>query len=102
MSYRRLSYRLSPDLEDSLVSELWLAGTQGVQALPEEDGRLRVEAYFPAGDGDLEIELPAGVELAADGVVPDADWFAIWRERGLPVPLAPKRVPDPREPRGPP
>jgi ribosomal protein L11 methyltransferase len=98
MPYRRLAYRLPPDLEDSLVSELWLAGTQGVQALQEGDGRLRVEAYFPAAQHDLEIELPAGVELAADEVLQDADWLAGWRERARPFPVGRTLFLDPREP----
>jgi ribosomal protein L11 methyltransferase len=98
MPYRRLAYRLPPDLEDSLVSELWLAGTQGVQALQKGDGRLRVEAYFPAAQHDLEIELPAGVELAADEVLQDADWLAGWRERARPFPVGRTLFLDPREP----
>ncbi|HSS51313.1 MAG TPA: 50S ribosomal protein L11 methyltransferase [Thermoanaerobaculia bacterium] len=98
MPHRRLSFSLPPDLEDSLVSELWLAGTQGVQALSEGDGRLHVEAYFPAGEDDLGIELPAGVELAADEVLPDADWFAGWRERARPFPVGRTLFLDPREP----
>jgi ribosomal protein L11 methyltransferase len=102
MPYRRLSYRLPPDLEDSLVSELWLAGTQGVQSLPGDEGRFRVEAYFPAGEDDLGIELPAGVELAADEVLPDADWFAGWRERARPFPVGRTLFLDPREPGEPP
>ena len=102
MPYRRLSYRLPPDLEDSLVSELWLAGTQGVQSLPGDDGRLRVEAYFPAGEDDLGIELPPGVELAADEVLQDADWFAGWRERAQPFPVGRTLFLDPREPGEPP
>src|SRR5256885_6794196 len=102
MPYRRLSFRLPPDLEDSLVSELWLVGTQGVQSLPGDDGRLRLEAYFPAGEDDLGIELPAGVELAADEVLQDADWFAGWRERAQPFPAGRTPFLDPRQPRGPP
>jgi ribosomal protein L11 methyltransferase len=102
MPYRRLTYRLPPDLEDSLVSELWLAGTQGMQALPERDGRLRVEAYFPAGEDDLGITLPVGVELAADEVLQDADWFAGWRERARPFPVGKTLFLDPREPGEPP
>src|SRR4051794_11445174 len=98
MAYRRLSFRLPPDLEDSLVSELWLAGTQGVQSLPGDDGRLRLEAYFPAGEDDLGIDLPAGVELAADEVLQDADWFAGWRERARPFSVGRTLFLDPREP----
>ncbi len=98
MAYRRLSFRLPPDLEDALVSELWLAGTQGVQSLPGDDGRLRLEAYFPAGADALGIDLPAGVELAADEVLPDADWFAGWRERARPFLVGRTLFLDPREP----
>ncbi|HEX4959764.1 MAG TPA: 50S ribosomal protein L11 methyltransferase [Thermoanaerobaculia bacterium] len=98
MPYRRLSFLLPPDLEDALVDELWLAGTQGVQSVPGDDGRLRVEAYFPAGEDDLGIELPGGVELASDEVLPDADWFASWRERARPFPVGRTLFIDPREP----
>lgn len=101
MPYRRLSFRLPPDLEDSLVSELWLAGTQGVQALPDGEGRLCLEAYFPAGEDDLGIELPAGVEWTADDVLQDADWFAGWRERARPFPVGRTLFLDPREPEEP-
>jgi len=98
MPYRRLSFHLPPGLEDALVAELWLAGTQGVQSLPGDDGRLRVEAYFPAGEGDLGIALPPAVELAADAVLPDADWFAAWRERARPFAVGRTLFVDPREP----
>ncbi len=98
MPYRRLLFRLPPDLEDSLVAELWLAGTQGVQSLPCDDGRLRVEAYFPAGEDALGIEVPGGVELGADEVLPDADWFAGWRERARPFIVGRTLFVDPREP----
>ena len=98
MPYRRLLFLLPPDLEDALVTELWLAGTQGVQSLPGDDGRLRVEAYFPAGEDDLGIALPAAVELAADEVLPDADWFAGWREQARPFAVGRTLFVDPREP----
>jgi ribosomal protein L11 methyltransferase len=98
MPYRRLSFRLPPDLEDALVGELWLVGTQGVQSLPGDDGRLRVEAYFPEGTEELGLELPAGVELAADEILADQDWFAGWRERARPFPVGRTLFIDPREP----
>jgi ribosomal protein L11 methyltransferase len=98
MPYRRLSFRLPPDLEDSLVAELWLAGTQGVQSLPGDDGRLRVEAYFPAGTEELGLALPAGVEMGADEILADEDWFAGWRERARPFPVGRTLFIDPREP----
>jgi ribosomal protein L11 methyltransferase len=98
VAYRRLSFRLPPDLEDALVGELWLAGTQGVQSLPGDDGRLRMEAYFPAGTEELGMALPVGVELAADEVLADEDWFAGWRERARPFPVGRTLFVDPREP----
>jgi ribosomal protein L11 methyltransferase len=98
MPYRRLSFRLPPDLEDALVGELWLAGTQGVQSLPGDDGRLRVEAYFPEGTEDLGLAVPAAVELAADEVLADEDWFAGWRERARPFAVGRTLFVDPREP----
>jgi ribosomal protein L11 methyltransferase len=96
--YRRLLYRLPPDLEDVLVAELWLAGTQGVQSSADTDGRLCVEAYFPSESRPSGLDLPAGIDLEVDEILPDADWFAAYRERALPFPVGRTLFVDPREP----
>jgi ribosomal protein L11 methyltransferase len=98
MACRRLVYVLSPDLEDALVAELWLAGTQGVQSSEGPDGRLRVEAYFSAGPAAAGCDLPPGIELVADEILPDADWLAAWRERARPFAVGGTLFVDPREP----
>lgn len=80
------------------MAELWLAGTLGVQSVSEADGLLRVEAYFPEDTGRIEVDLPSGVEPAGDEILPDADWFAAWRERARPFPVGKTLFLDPREP----
>jgi ribosomal protein L11 methyltransferase len=100
LPHRRLSFRLPPDREDALVAELWLAGTTGVQSLGEADGRLRLEAYFAAG-AEPDLELPSGVVLESDGVLPDADWLAPYRERARPFRVGRSLFVDPRDPREP-
>ncbi|HYG63076.1 MAG TPA: 50S ribosomal protein L11 methyltransferase [Thermoanaerobaculia bacterium] len=101
MRYDRRVYLLPPDLEDLLVAELWSAGTAGVESAPEKDGRVRLTAYFPAGE-DPELETPPGVELVADEPVPETDWLAVYRERAKPFPVARTLFVDPREPDEPP
>jgi ribosomal protein L11 methyltransferase len=98
MAYRRLLYLLPSDLEDVLVAELWLAGTQGVQSSTVADGRLRLEAYFPGDRGPVDLDLPGEVEVEADEVLPDADWLAAYRERARPFPVGRSFFVDPREP----
>lgn len=98
MPYRRLVFLLPPDREDALVTELWLAGTLGVQSAAAGDGRLRLEAYFPADLKPFHPSLPEGIEVNADEVVPDADWFAAYRERSRPFPVGRMLFVDPREP----
>jgi ribosomal protein L11 methyltransferase len=100
MRYDRRVYLLPPDLEDLLVAGLWSAGTAGVESAPEKDGRVRLTAYFPAGDSP-EIETPSGVELVAAEPVPETDWLAVYRERARPFPIARTLFVDPREPREP-
>jgi ribosomal protein L11 methyltransferase len=97
-NYRRLLFRLPPNLEDTLVAELWLAGTLGVQSVAEADGRLRVEAYFPEDSGEVVVDLPSGVEIVDDVVLPDADWLAAWREQAQAFAVGRTLFLDPREP----
>jgi ribosomal protein L11 methyltransferase len=92
----RRIYLLPPDLEESAVAVLWMAGTLGVQSATAADGRLRLEAWFPLETEPVEM-LP-GIELEAEETVPDADWFATWRERAQPFPVGRTLYLDPREP----
>lgn len=97
MPYRRLTYLLPAELEDALVSDLWMAGTLGVQAVAGADGRLQVEAYF---DADAEMgEVPFPAHLTSDGPLDEADWFAAYRERAQPFAVGRTFYVDPREPR---
>lgn len=98
MAYRRLLYLLPPELEDVLMVDLWLAGTRGVQSSAGADGRLQVEAYFAEGWDPSDLSPPAGVTLVSDEILPDADWFAAWRERARPFPVGRTLFVDPREP----
>jgi ribosomal protein L11 methyltransferase len=92
----RRIYALPSDLEDTAVALLWMGGTLGVQSTTGSDGRLRLEAWFPLEADPLE--MPPGVELETEDTVPDADWFAIWRERARPFPVGRTLYLDPREP----
>jgi ribosomal protein L11 methyltransferase len=96
MPHLRRIYVLPADREDSAVARLWMAGTLGVQTLTGADGRLRLEAWFPL-DAPAHEPLP-GVELENEETVPDADWFAAWRERAVPFSVGRTLHLDPREP----
>jgi ribosomal protein L11 methyltransferase len=96
MPHLRRLYALPPDLEDAAVARLWMAGTLGVQSSTGADGRLRLEAWFPLDASPSEI-IP-GVELESEETVPDADWFATWRERAVPFKVGRTLWLDPREP----
>lgn len=96
MPHLRRIYALPPDLEEAAIAVLWMAGTLGVQSTTTADGRLRLEAWFPLETEPIEM-LP-GVELEIEETVPDADWFATWRERAQPFPVGRTLYLDPREP----
>jgi ribosomal protein L11 methyltransferase len=96
MSYLRRIYLLPPDLEDSFVAELWLAGTLGVQSTNAADGRLRLEAWF--APETPPVPAGPGVILETEEPVPDTDWFAPYRERAKPFPVGKTLFVDPREP----
>ncbi|HEY3571883.1 MAG TPA: 50S ribosomal protein L11 methyltransferase [Thermoanaerobaculia bacterium] len=96
MPHLRRIYALPPDLEESAIALLWMAGTLGVQSTTGPDGRVHLEAWFPLEAGPGET-LP-GVELEREETVPDADWFATWRERAQPFPVGRSLFLDPREP----
>ncbi|MFL6235352.1 MAG: hypothetical protein ACJ76N_19610, partial [Thermoanaerobaculia bacterium] len=94
MPHLRRLYALPPDLEETAVALLWMAGTLGVQSTTGADGRLRLEAWFPLEAEPAEM-LP-DVELEREETVPDADWFATWRERAKPFPVGRTLFLDPR------
>jgi ribosomal protein L11 methyltransferase len=96
MPHLRRAYLLAPDLEDSLMGDLWLAGTLGVYSSPLPDGRLRLEAWFPLEAAPLRVGT--GVELETEEPVADADWLAAWREQARPFPVGRTLFVDPREP----
>jgi len=96
MPHLRRIYALPPDLEESAIALFWMAGTLGVQSTTGPDGRVRLEAWFPLEAEPSEM-LP-GVELEREETVPDADWFATWRERARPFPVGRTLYLDPREP----
>jgi len=100
MPHLRRIYLLPPDLEDSAVALLWMAGTVGVQSTTAADGRLRLEAWFPLDSEPLDdvLEMLPGAEVETADTVPDADWFATWRERAQPFPVGRSLWLDPREP----
>lgn len=97
MPYLRRIYFVPPELEETFVGDLWLAGTLGVQSTVEPDGRVRLEAWFPAGSVPA-VSLPPDVEPAGDEPVPDSDWLAAYRERARPFPVGRSLFVDPREP----
>lgn len=96
MPYIRRLYLLPPDLEDSFVGDLWLAGTLGVQSTPASEGRVRLEAWF--SPEAPPVPVGPGVVLEAEEPVPDTDWFAPYRERARPFPVGETLFVDPREP----
>src|SRR5258708_26484175 len=94
MPYLRRVYQLAAELEESLVADLWQAGTLGVSTESEPDGRLRLTAWF-------EPEPPppaAGIECLSEDELPDTDWMAEYRRRAVPFPLGRRLWVDPREP----
>lgn len=96
MPYLRRLYLLPPDLEDSFVGDLWLAGTLGVQSTPASEGRVRLEAWF--SPEAPPVPVGPGVVLEAEEPVADTDWFAPYRERARPFPVGETLFVDPREP----
>lgn len=96
MPHLRRFYLLPPDLEDLAVADLWEARTLGVQSTTAADGRTRLEAWFPLDTG--LVEMGPGIEEDGEEIVPDADWFATWREKARPFPIGKTLFVDPREP----
>jgi ribosomal protein L11 methyltransferase len=114
MTYLRRIYQLPAELEETLVADLWLAGTLGVRTEAEPDGRLRLTAYFaapaagPAGERPAFPEGTAApgpvsqrVECLVEDELPEIDWMAEYRRRTRPFALGRGLVVDPREPEEP-
>jgi ribosomal protein L11 methyltransferase len=97
MSYLRRIYRLPAELEESLVADLWLAGTLGVATETEPDGRLRLTAWFERTDPAPPASA-SPIELLAEDEPPETDWMAEYRRQARPFQLGRKLVVDPREP----
>ena len=94
MPYLRRVYRLAAELEESLVADLWQAGTLGVRTDSEPDGRLRLTAWF----GPAAPPPAPGIECLSEDEEPDVDWMAEYRRRAVPFPLGRTLLIDPREP----
>lgn len=99
MSYLRRVYRLPAELEESLVADLWQAGTLGVSTESEPDGRLRLTAWFePETPPPPGIEHISHISHVSDDELPDTDWMAEYRRWAVPFPLGRTLLIDPREP----
>lgn len=99
MPYLRRVYRLPAELEESLVADLWQAGTLGVSTESEPDGRLRLTAWFePEAPPPTGIEHISHISHISDTELPDTDWMAEYRRRAVPFPLGRTLLIDPREP----
>ncbi|HWM93239.1 MAG TPA: 50S ribosomal protein L11 methyltransferase [Thermoanaerobaculia bacterium] len=97
MPYLRRTYHLPPDLEEVVLTDLWAAGTLGVQSSSGPDGEVRLEAWFPEGSKP-ELPARAGVAVGFEDSIPDRDWLAGYRERAQPFPVGRTLFVDPREP----
>ena len=81
--FGRCTIDLPAELEGLVSTLLWEAETTGLQVLPGEDGRLRIEAFF---EGDVpELSLPEGVRCLARDRVQDRDWLESYRETARPL-----------------
>jgi ribosomal protein L11 methyltransferase len=102
MSYLRRVYSLPAELEESLVADLWQAGTLGVSTESEPDGRLRLTAWFepqaPPPPGLEHVSRISHVSHISDTELPETDWMAEYRRRAVPFPLGRTLLIDPREP----
>jgi ribosomal protein L11 methyltransferase len=102
MSYLRRIYRLPAELVETLVADLWFAGTLGVATETEADGQVRLSAWFerPVA-GELPPATPpitARIELVSEDEPPDTDWMAEYRRHARPFRLGRSLIVDPREP----
>ena len=98
VGYVRQLYLLPRELEDQVSDQLWCQGTLGLQSLEEGDGRLRIEAYFPAEAAMEIVGLPPEVECLGVEDLPDADWLEPYRRHVQPLTIGRRLLVDPREP----
>jgi len=100
-AYDRLTILVPPAVEESVAAELWRRGTLGLELADAADGRLRVEAYFPAGAGgavDLSAWRGRGVEVVAAETFAERDWLAAYRAQARPFDVGRRLRVDPRDP----
>ncbi len=104
MTYQKRIYLLPPEHEEIFASELWARGVLGCEIAAGEDGRLRLDAYFP---DPLPPELARwsfdgwrrrGVEEVAEEPLADRDWLAEYRAAARPIEVGRTFLVDPREP----
>ncbi len=100
MPYLRRFYRLPAELEDLVLTDLWEAGTVGVQSVAGPDEEVRLEAWFPEGS-DPQVTLRPGVRQDGEDTVADLDWLASYRAQATPFPVGRTLFVDPREPEEP-
>jgi ribosomal protein L11 methyltransferase len=98
MVYLRRVYRLPAELEESLIADLWQAGTLGVSTESEPDGRLRLTAWFGSRESSAPPAPLPSYECLSEDELPDTDWMAEYRRRAVPFPLGRTLLIDPREP----
>lgn len=107
MDYRIHTYSLPAALEEEWTAELWRRGIVGCEIREEGEGRVRVEAYFPAdsevareirGAGGLGSWAERGVSPVGSVELEDRDWLADYRASSRPFAIGERFVVDPRDP----
>jgi ribosomal protein L11 methyltransferase len=102
--YLRLRFVVPPAAADSLIAELWQAGTVGIETGASSFGGNIFDAYFaePLPEALTGLEdggrrrcwgWPAEAERVAD-----RDWLEPYRKRAKPFAVGSRLVIDPREP----
>lgn len=98
--YERRVYRLPAAREDELAAALWGRGALGCEVTDDaEPGRIRLVAYFPAGEAPafdaawrlLEVEEAGGDSFEG------RDWLAEYRAHSRPLAVGRRFVVDPRD-----
>lgn len=100
MTYLERRYDLPASLEDDFSAALWLAGTIGVHTV-EAEGRVRLEAWFEPGAGEVEDAADwreRGVAFLGETETAPTDWLAAYRASAAPFPVGERFVVDPGEP----
>ena len=100
--YQLRVFSLPADLEDRLTAELWALGALGFETREAGEGRVRLDAYFPASDlaEELDLELWArlGLELLVSEELEDRDWLAAYRASAEPFDVGGRFRVDPGDP----